>query len=128
MVPAADLADGLGLAQADVEALVARSGPGVGRALLALIARISSLEVEISTLRTRVDGAARSLGSSPPASSALRQAGSPGPRPTVTDRNAMLEKVFESNLELWKSIEAEEESSRRRPRRSRHSREKGTQP
>ena len=95
----------LGLSASEVEELLEQLGPAGGRAVLLLVYKLSSIESELSAMRTLI-------GNSGPKVFAAAATDSDPERPTdKTDPDAevagspgILDQVFNSNLALYNSI------------------------
>ncbi len=96
----------LGLSHKEVDDLVRRFGQSGGRALLALIYRLSSIESELAALRNLIErGAAAQAAPAAPANWGNTLKNQAGPQSAVDDPLGLLEQVFKSNLALWISMD-----------------------
>ncbi len=93
----------LGLSHHELDDLAVRFGQSGGRALLALIYRLSSIESELAALRDLIErGAAAQAEPANGGNTLINQA---GPQFAVDDPLGLLEQVFKSNLALWISMD-----------------------
>jgi hypothetical protein len=93
----------LGLSHHELDDLAVRFGQSGGRALLALIYRLSSIESELAALRNLIERGA--VGQAAPADSGDTLDNQAGSKSAVEDPLGLLEQVFESNLALWISMD-----------------------
>lgn len=93
----------LGLSHQEVDDLVRRFGQSGGRALLALIYRLSSIESELAALRNLIERGA--VAQAAPANCGNTLNNQAGPQPAVDDPLGLLEQVFKNNLALWISMD-----------------------
>lgn len=102
LIEAPQAATRLGFSQSEVEALVQQAGPDAGRLLLSLICRVASVESELAELRQQISRAPAYAAAPAPQ---LRQVVQPDA--SSSGRSALLEKVFQNNMMLWKLIEGD---------------------
>lgn len=93
----------LGLSHDELDDLAARFGQSGGRALLALIYRLSSIESELAALRSLIERGA--AGQAAPANSSDTRDNQAGSQSAGDDPLGLLEQVFKSNLALWISMD-----------------------
>ena len=95
----------LGLSSSEFDRLLDRFGLQGGRALLALIYKLSSIESELTALRKAIETAGASKANEKPAdhgSAAIEPASAP---PALDeDQPGILDQVFRNNLTLWRKM------------------------
>ncbi len=96
----------LGLSASEVDGLLRQFGESGGRALLALIYRLSSIESELAALRMLMErgGAANVVVGGAAPGWNLPDAQATGQSARGGRQADMLKQVFQSNLALWKSM------------------------
>lgn len=96
----------LGLSSSEFDRLLNRFGLQGGRALLALIYKLSSIESELTALRKAIERAGPPKANGEPAdhgSAAIEPASAP---PALDeDQPGILDQVFRNNLTLWRKME-----------------------
>lgn len=96
----------LGLSSSEFDRLLNRFGLQGGRALLALIYKLSSIESELTALRKAIEKAGPSKANEQPAdhsSAAIKPA--PAPPAQDQDQPGILDQVFRNNLTLWRKMD-----------------------
>jgi len=91
----------LGLSSSEFDRLLNRFGLQGGRALLALIYKLSSIESELTALRKAIEKAGPSITNEIPA-----HHGSTATAPPAMDKDepGILDQVFRNNLVLWRKM------------------------
>jgi hypothetical protein len=96
----------LGLSSSEFDRLLSRFGSQGGRALLALIYKLSSIESELTALRKAIEKAGLSQANEKPAdhgNAAIEPASAP---PALDkDQPGILDQVFRNNLVLWRKMD-----------------------
>ncbi len=96
----------LGLSSSEFDRLLSRFGLHGGRALLALIYKLSSIESELTALRKAIERAGPSKANEKPADhgdTAIEPASAP---PALDeDQPGILDQVFRNNLTLWRKMD-----------------------
>ncbi len=95
----------LGLSSSEFDRLLNRFGLQGGRALLALIYKLSSIESELTALRKAIENAGPSKANEKPADhgNAATEA-APAPPALDEDQPGILDQVFRNNLTLWRKM------------------------
>ncbi len=95
----------LGLSSSEFDHLLSRFGLQGGRALLALIYKLSSIESELTALRKAIEKAGPSRANENPADHG-RAAIEPASAPPALDKDqpGILDQVFRNNLTLWRKM------------------------
>ncbi len=100
----------LGLSSSEFDRLLNRFGLQGGRALLALIYKLSSIESELTALRKAIEKIGPSMPSEEPAdhgNAATKPAPAPPAPPPALDKDqpGILDQVFRNNLTLWRKMD-----------------------
>ncbi len=96
----------LGLSSSEFDRLLDRFGSQGGRALLALIYKLSSIESELTALRKVIEKAGPPQAGEKPADNgnvAIEHA--PAPPTQDEDQPGILDQVFRNNLTLWRKMD-----------------------
>ena len=96
----------LGLSSSEFDRLLNRFGLQGGRALLALIYKLSSIESELTALRKAIEKAGPPKANEKPADHG-NAAIEPASAPAVLDEDqpGILDQVFRNNLTLWRKMD-----------------------
>ena len=96
----------LGLSSSEFDRLLDQFGLQGGRALLALIYKLSSIESELTALRKAIEKAGPSIAIEKPADHGSADT-EPAPAPPALDKDqpGILDQVFRNNLTLWRKMD-----------------------